>query len=350
VSYRYSDAKAGTVIDQAPPTGTKLAPGDAVTVVVARPLPPLALTAAGKVVLLDLATGKTHPAVKGKLVAEQPALSPDGSLIAFRRGPHAFTGQIWSVKAGNPATAHPVTNAGFDDRRPAISPDGRTIAFVRGPKEGDTHAGTADLDLCFARTSAYAKPPSCIKDPATVVDRPAWAPDGKAILVVSRQLPPGGVVPTTDAWKYQQWNLGEYVTDAPGSRAPSQWRSLGVVTAKLHGKKPEDTVFQAAWSPSGTQVGFVANWGATDVARVFLAPVKNDRLGKAKPQDALPACQLAWRPDGGELVLVQADASCTSVAAQGHVVRVDPAQPTKPTTLTGAGFSDPAWPGAPPAK
>ena len=57
----------------------------------------------------------------------EPAISPDGTKIAFR-----FEGQIWIVaSAGGDAT--PLTPAGFHGTSSIWSPDGATIAFAAEP-------------------------------------------------------------------------------------------------------------------------------------------------------------------------------------------------------------------------
>ena len=53
-----------------------------------------------------------------------PALSPDGSLIAF-----SYAGDIWVVESSG-GGASPVTSHGGYDERPRFSPDGTLLAFV----------------------------------------------------------------------------------------------------------------------------------------------------------------------------------------------------------------------------
>jgi hypothetical protein len=53
-------------------------------------------------------------------------------------------------------------------------------------------------------------------------------------------------------------------------------------------------------------------------------------------------CELSWRPDGAELVLVQRDNLCVQ---PGILVRFDPKKATETQTLTklGLGAQSPVW-------
>jgi hypothetical protein len=123
------------------------------------------------------------------------------------------------------------------------------------------------------------------------------------------------------------------------------------VTAKAHGNDQQDVVYQAAWSPLGSQVAFVALWAPSTVAHLYLADVAANKLGKIQSRAKVPACQVAWRPDGQELAVTQADPTCVGVPDQSRIVRVDPSRASAPAVpLTATGFADPAWPTLPPAQ
>jgi dipeptidyl aminopeptidase/acylaminoacyl peptidase len=225
-------------------------------------------------------------------------------------------------------TAHRMT-AGPDDRRPAFSPDGKVIAFIR---RTPTASGGVDGDLCFVRTSSTLRQGSCIKDPNFNVDRPAWSPDGRAILLVA-----------TDPTDPNQTELGEYTSAKPNSSSPVDWQWQGLITDKMHGKKPGEGALYAAFAPDGTQVAIVANWGATNLAlfRIFTASWSNGQLGTPKGvAPSIRACEVAWRSDSGELAVIAAD-NCSS--GQGALVRVKLSDPGTVTTLRAAGAQNPAW-------
>src|SRR5207244_1799614 len=102
---------------------------------------------------------------------------------------------------------------------------------------------------------------SCIVAPDASVDRPAWSPDGRAILVVA-----------ADPVGPNQTELLAYTSVRPSSPRAADWRSQGLVTDGLHGKLAGEGVAFAAFSPDGTRVAFAANWSSPDLRafRVFV--------------------------------------------------------------------------------
>ena len=203
------------------------------------------------------------------------------------------------------------------------------IAFIR---RTTTASGGVDGDLCFVRTASTLHQGSCIKDPNFNVDRPAWSPDGRAILVVA-----------TDPTDPNQTELGEYTSAKPFSSSPVDWQWQGLITDKMHGKKSGEGVLYAAFSPDGKTVAIVANWGATNLSlfRIFTATWSSGTLGTPKGvTPSIRACEVAWRSDSGELAVTAAD-NCAS--GQGALVRVKLSNPGTVTTLRAAGAQNPTW-------
>jgi dipeptidyl aminopeptidase/acylaminoacyl peptidase len=114
----------------------------------------------------------------------------------------------------------------------------------------------------------------------------------------------------------------------------------------MHGQRPDDQVLSSAFSPDGAQIAFTANW-KDGTFKLFLLPVANGAIGgEAQSQDFVAACELAWRPDGGELALAQRNTTCDE---RGRIVRVNTAAPNAQTLLSrlDAASGSPIW--APPA-
>jgi beta-lactam-binding protein with PASTA domain len=327
---QFDVAKPGTVIGQIPPQGTPIKPGQTVELVVSAGYPEIVYSDGKHILTMNGGTGKGQQVIaKGSGVEDEPTWQPKGSLIAFRRGPDQDHGAIWMVDTSKGASSGHRMTAGPDDRRPAFSPDGKVIAFIR---RTPTSSGGVDGDLCFVRTTSTLHQGSCIKDPAFNVDRPAWSPDGRAILVV-----------VTDPTDQNQTELGEYTSATPFSSSPVDWQWQGLITDKMHGKKPGEGVLYAAFAPDGKQVAIVANWGATDLSlfRIFTAGWSNGQLGIPKGvTPSIRACEVAWRSDSGELAVTAAD-DCSS--GVGALVRVKLSDPGTVTTLRAAGAQNPDW-------
>lgn len=76
-------------------------------------------------VLFVLAASYTEVGAEDLMqMAQDPALSPDGSTVAF-----AWRGDLWTAPSSG-GTARPLTQNSGSDRRPRYSPDGSQIAFV----------------------------------------------------------------------------------------------------------------------------------------------------------------------------------------------------------------------------
>ena len=328
ITKQFSASAPGTVVGTNPADVSKIQKGQTVQLIVSAGEPPLAFSNGTAIYTMSAVNGSATKKIAASGDTEdEPSWQPNGKLIAYRRGPagNANAGKIWLVDTSKGATSARAITAGPNDRRPAFSPDGKVIAFIR-----KTSTGT-DGDLCFVRTSSTLHQGACIKDPAFDVDRPTWSPDGRAILVVAH-----------DPKDKNQIELGEYTTARPFSSSPSDWVWQGLITDKMHGSKGSDAVIYAAFSPDGTQVALVANWTNNQVFRLYTATWSNGQLGTPKPVvPTVRACEVAWRADGGELVVTQADNACAN--ALGSLGRLSLSSPATVTQLRASGAQNPAW-------
>jgi Tol biopolymer transport system component len=158
---------------------------------------------------------------------DQPAWSPDGRRIAFRRRPDGGGTDIWVMNAdGSAATNLTADEGATSQSSPAWSPElpgeGYRVAY--------SHASNGEAHLYTMRADGTDKRP--LTSGTVYDDEPAWSPDGTRIAY--RRT---GTVPSARLW---------VVNAATGAGAP-------LVAGDLAGPQ-----FAPAWSPDGRLVAFVS--------------------------------------------------------------------------------------------
>lgn len=120
-----------------------------------------------------------------------PALSPDGSQVAFSSdGPKSDNLDIY-LKLVGPGEPHRLTTDPGEDVSPAWSPDGRQIAFLRHASESEENhfaiylipaLGGSERLLTNIDVTAFRSAPGTLL---------AWTPDGKWLAAAGRFAPDG---------------------------------------------------------------------------------------------------------------------------------------------------------------
>src|ERR1044071_347497 len=105
-----------------------------------------------------------------------PALSPDGSEIAFSSG-----GDIWTVSAGG-GDAHLLISHPATETKPLYSPDGKRFGFV------STRTGNGDIYVLTIDTGELKR--ITFDDSLELLD--AWSADGRWLYFSSATLDVGG--------------------------------------------------------------------------------------------------------------------------------------------------------------
>ena len=110
------------------------------------------------------ASGQTREPIR---LANQPALSPDGSTLAFTWG-----GDIWTVASGG-GRARPLTRNPAIDHEPEFSPDGKLIAFT-SDRQGSFHPYVMPAEGGTPRQVGFHSAGYSLE---------GWAADGRSLLI-----------------------------------------------------------------------------------------------------------------------------------------------------------------------
>jgi len=182
----------------------------------------------------------------------EPAMSPDGSLVAYSAS-EGGNADIWLLDIRN-GTAVRLTDDPANDRSPAWFPDGSTLAFV-----SDRGGKTA-----IWKIPRLGGPPSLVLENA---EDPAVSPDGST-LAFSRQDASGFL----------------HISIAPLANP----HDVRVLTTEQTGLWHHQ---RAAWSPDGRTIAYQA---ARDLWAVSVADARATLLTNADAADTEPV----WSADG----------------------------------------------------
>jgi Tol biopolymer transport system component len=110
----------------------------------------------------------------------------------------------------------------------------------------------------------------------------------------------------------KDWGHGRFVTDL---------------------SKSNEGAIDAVLSPDGKQLAVISNQGGGPF-QLYLAKPNDYLLTSAKPT-SVQACKVAWRSDGEQLVVVQADEACSQDV--GSLVRLPVSDPKQQQQLNAQG-------------
>jgi len=189
-----------------------------------------------------------------------PALSPDGSLVAFawsgsdRDGPP----DIYIKDVGSEALRR-LTETPSWETSPAWSRDGHSIAFVRGGQGVFTISQLGGAEQRVSASGNYV----------------SWASDSKSVLIRDRE---GTVGPFSIYQVFLDTLERRRLTQAPFG--DGDWR------------------FEV--SPDGTTLAFI-RYGRTGIADLYIVPMKGGEPRRLTDWNAV-LVGVSWTPDGRDLV------------------------------------------------
>lgn len=154
--------------------------------------------------------GKQDSVTSGIQYSADPAMSPDGTKIAFVRD-----NDIWVMNADGSKKRVVVDDPGDGqpiDESPSFSPDGKRVVFSR-----DTNLNVGTQDEILTVNLDTGKLVNLTQNGADLDDQPVYSPDGSKIAWIrNEQAPSPGPdeIFVMDADGGNQQNLSNYGTDA----------------------------------------------------------------------------------------------------------------------------------------
>jgi dipeptidyl aminopeptidase/acylaminoacyl peptidase len=127
--------------------------------------------------------------------ADEPAISPDGRLVAFTRRQIDEEGnrrrsELWLSSADSPSKPRRLSIPGFDASSPRFSPDGKWLTFRSRRDGGDPEASS----IWFFRTDSFGE----AFQVKGVEEAPVFSPDGK-YMAYFQKTPPEDSIPEPSA-------------------------------------------------------------------------------------------------------------------------------------------------------
>lgn len=279
--------------------------------------------------------------------ASEPALSADGTQVAFRLTSYEgdqsglYVKRIGSSDAGggislvdvNTRQTRQVTQPSAQevDTRPAFSPDGTMLTFVR------SQVSEFPQDIYVVPT-AGGEARKLTSEHAQILGRPAWAADGQSIVFASTRNGEAGLWRVSIKGDEPQWleqagrlawnpaiaRRGERLAFQQILNGTNIWRldlndpgkaRVRVTTAK--GKNEGAQI-----SPDGKQMTFMSNGGVTERTEIWVAGSDGSNLVQKTALNG--AGTPRWSPDGKTLAFdtqVKGRGAIFTMAAEGGIPR-----------------------------
>lgn len=263
----------------------------------------IAFEAGGEIYVVDASGGTPTKIVESKggvVTNTQPALSPDGSRIAFSSDMEGVF-HIYVVGVDGEGLRR-ITGSTYNDSEPAWSPDGSRVAFARGfdATGNGVYVQTCAewSDIVVVDVDAAPHTEVNLTNGARGTD-PAWSPDGKRIAFASDR---GG---NFDIYTMSSDDGGDVrqLTQSESAEADPAWSPDGseiAYTTALRlagGTQCGNMPISGVPGGGGGGTGGIAGGGGPYI-------YKMDAEGKSQTPLTIEggAAQPSWSPDGTQIV------------------------------------------------
>jgi len=257
-------------------------------------------------------------------IEERPGWFPDGTAIAFASNRGGSWG-IWKAPAPLGGSSSLLLE---DGREPAVSPDGTRIAFVRSDREGCLRIHVAELSDASSARLLVAVPRGPCRDESW----PAWSPDGAEIVFAGDRglwkasLSGGDARPVTNQGEYDVepvWADGRTILFSSYRKgAFALWRvpATGLVPPQrlTTGAGPERS---PSVSRDGRRLSFSSFWENIDLV------IRDIKTGREEPYGTNRNEISPHFAPGGESVVFAVDRQ----AGSGTELRLQPLASWKPS-------------------
>lgn len=307
--------KRGTLLGTVPAAGQKPKDGK-VALIVSAGFPQIAYDNGVDANVRDGFTGKTlHAISRGASVASRGAWTADGKQVAYAR--HRDD-ELFLVSPGSKDPGKFVWTHERPVFHPTFAPLLKRKVLVFATREvPDTSAEPAEAaekpagkaEVCWMDlTDSPPKGPKCLRvtGRATGINGFAWSPRGTVLLVAVETRDGPGLLRLA--------SRSAFASD------PRQW--TGRRRLATHIGRAGHGVRAASFSPDGEKVAVVSNLNSS--GRFKVSVVKKKKLQRKtktfKGGTGPLGCDVDWRPDGLELLVVRADPRCAK--EKGRIVRL----------------------------
>ena len=246
------------------------------------------------VLRVDATGKKLDPIADGEELEKDPAFDAEGTRVAYVAGDRILLRNL-AREGGRARTL--VSGDEYADLAWAPGEDVLAMGKVVGE----------DRDLCLGAIVDGRMTPECLTEPEIRIGGAIhWAPNGRSILA--------GGVSTSDS---SVIGVVRWRSETPFSTDPDDWGE---------GRLVAEGVREAALSPDGKQLALIRFTGG-----MFQLALGEPGGFEDAESTGVRACKLAWRPDGKELAIVQADQGCLEQV--GALVRLPVDEPKDTTQL-----------------